>query len=421
MSERSFSRHVDSRYAWGVLALLMLIYVFSFIDRQIIAVLSPQIKGALDLSNLQIGYLYGTAFSFIYAFAGIPLGRLADLHSRKMFIASGLLVWSLATVASGFAGSLAALIIFRLLVGVSQAALSPAVYSLLSDYFSPSKRATVFSLYASSIFVGIGLSFLVGGSIAQAYDWRISLMAVGAPGILLALLAFGLVKEVPRASAQTSATYEHDMPVGKVIRYMVSKKTLVLHHIGFAFLAFTGYTVLSFVGTVLADQYDAAYLIPHFGWFMMLTGASVVASGKLADRLARKHPSRRFIMGIVAGVACLPFYYYALFAQSGLGALIGMGAAVVISSSYNGVAAALVQYLVRPNMRGLAGGLYLFVISVVGFGIGPPFTGWLMDHVFTGPQGPGKSLMVVITACGILGSLCFLWAMRTYDDDAEED
>lgn len=412
---------ISSPYAWGVLALLMLIYILSFVDRQIVAVLATRIQAELSLSNLEVGYLYGTAFSFVYAFSGIPMGRLADVYSRKWLIAGGLLVWSLATMASGFAGSLAFLVGARMMVGVSESMLSPAVYSLLSDYFRPAQRATVFSLYSSSIFIGIGLSFLVGGSVAEAYDWRTAMIAVGAPGLLVAVAAFFLIRELPRGITQEHVSNEEPLPLMHVIRYILRKKTVILHHIGFSFLAFTGYTVLSFFGTVLVKMHNAAELIPHVGWFMMLTGGSVILSGKIADYLARENPERRFIMGIVAGVGGLPLYYFGLFAGSGLSALLLMGSAVVISSSYNGVAAALVQYLVKPNMRALAGGIYLFVISVVGFGIGPPLTGYLMDNVFTGPQGPAQSLMLVITICGIMGSVCFLAAMKTYAADAEAD
>ncbi|HKL18231.1 MAG TPA: hypothetical protein VJ905_04660, partial [Halalkalibaculum sp.] len=185
-------------------------------------------------------------------------------------------------------------------------------------------------------------------------------------------------------------------------------------------LALTGYTVLGFVGTVLKEVQGTQNLLPYYGWFMLATGLSVVLSGKAADLLANRWgPSKRFVMGMVAGLACLPLYYFGLFAGTGWTALILVGSANVISSSYNGVAAALIQYLVKPNMRALAGGLYLFVISVIGFGVGPPLTGWLMDAVFTGAYGPAKALMLVISCCGILGSICFLLAMRYYDIDAE--
>lgn len=411
---------VSSPYAWLVLGLVTLIYISSFVDRQIIAVLAPQIQQELSLSNFQIGLLYGTAFSFIYALCGIPMGRLADLYSRKVMIIGGLVLWSLMTVVSGFASSLTFLIVARFFVGISESALSPAVYSLLSDYFRPDQRATVFSIYAAGIFVGIGVAFLGGGSVAQAYNWRTSLWVVGAPGLLIALVAWFAIRELPRGLTQSRQRYKAVESFGEVIRYILRKKTVRYHFLGFSFLAFTGYTILGFIGIVLKDIHHASSLIPQYGWFMAATGLSVMASGKAADWLAaRWDGSRRFVMGIVAGLAGLPLYYYGLFAESSLTALIFIGLANIISSSYNGVAAAILQYLVKPNMRALAGGLYLFIISVVGFGIGPPLTGWLMDTVFTGSYGPAKALMLVFTCCGILGSICFLLAMRTYEQDME--
>jgi MFS family permease len=411
---------VSSPYAWLVLGVLTLIYISSFVDRQVIAVLAPQIQQELSLSNFQVGILYGTAFSFIYAICGIPMGRLADIYSRKVMIVAGLVVWSLMTLLSGFATSLSFLIVARFFVGISESALSPAVYSLLSDYFRPAQRGTVFSIYAAGIFVGIGLAFLGGGSIAQTYDWRTALIAVGIPGLIIGVIAWLVIKELPRGITQTKARYNIETSFWEVIQYILKKKTVVLHFAGFSFLAFTGYTILGFIGIVLKDVHDAASLTPQYGWFMLATGASVMASGRAADWLAAKWDgSRRFVMGIVAGLACLPLYYFGLFAESAKTALILIGLANVISSSYNGVAAAILQYLVKPDMRALAGGLYLFIISVIGFGVGPPLTGWLMDTIFTGGYGPAKALMLVISCCGVLGSICFLLAMRNYENDRE--
>jgi MFS family permease len=325
------------------------------------------------------------------------------------------------TFVSGFATSLSFLIVARFFVGISESALSPAVYSLLSDYFRPEQRAMVFSIYAAGIFVGIGVAFLGGGSIAQAYDWRTSLMAVGAPGILIAIVAWFVIRELPRGITQTNQRFDTEASFAEVVSYILKKKTVRYHLLGFSFLAFTGYTILGFIGIVLTDIHDAGSLVPQYGWFMLATGLSVMISGKAADWLARKFDaSHRFVMGMVAGLACLPLYYFGLFAESATMALVLIGFANVISSSYNGVAAAILQYLVKPNMRALAGGLYLFVISVIGFGVGPPLTGWLMDTIFTGSYGPGKALMLVFTCCGILGSVCFWRAMQSYEQDVEE-
>lgn len=419
-TKKEVKKIVGSRYAWLVLGLLTLIYITSFVDRQIIAVLATRIKTSLQLTNTQIGLLYGTAFSFIYAFCGIPMGRMADLYSRKKMIVIGLLVWSIATFLSGFAAGLTFLITARVFVGIAEAALSPAVYSLLADYFKPDQRATVYSIYASGIFLGVGVAFLVGGNIAEAYNWHTSLKAVGLPGVLVAGVAWILIKELPRGATQAGARYHTERSLGEVLQYILSKKTVWLHFLGFSFLAFTGYTILAFIGIVLKQIHHAQGLIPAYGWFMFCTGLSVIASGRIADYIAgRWGDSKRFVMGIVAGIACLPFYYFGLFAESALAALVFIGIANIISSSYNGVAPAIIQYLVKPDMRALAGGLYLFVISVIGFAVGPPLTGWLMDHIFTGAYGPAKALMLVFTCCGLAGSICFLLAMKTYKNDAE--
>lgn len=407
------------RYKFRLLFLLFIIYILSFVDRQIVAVLASQIRLDLDLSNLQIGLLYGTAFSFIYALAGIPMGRIADQWSRKGMIAIGLFIWSLVTVLSGFAGSFAFLVICRMLLGLSQAMLSPAAYALLAESFSPDKRARVFSVYASGIFIGVGLSFLVGGSVSVLYDWRISMMTVGVPGLILAPFAWFLIRDV-RKSEDTKKHPAVRETIAQ-LSYMLKKRTVLLHLTGFSALACTGYTILAFFSTVMTDLFQRPDLVPHYGWFLFGVGGMVILSGTVADILAKKDPARRFWMGIFAALGGIPFYIAGLYSDDGFSALIFMGLGVLISSSYNGVAAALIQYFVKPTMRSLAGGLYLFVISVAGFGLGPPVTGWLMDNYFSGSYAISNSLLTVIIVCGFIATISFTAAMRFYDEDVVEE
>lgn len=403
-------------YAWLVLGLLFLIYISSFVDRQIVAVLGTAIRDDLGLSNTQIGVLYGPAFSLIYAICGIFMGWFADQFSRKRIILIGLLIWSLMTVASGFASSFVFLVTARFFVGVSQSALSPAVYSLLADYFPPEKRARVFSVYASGIFVGVGLSFLIGGSVAETYDWREAMKIVGWPGLVIAVIGFLLIREPKRRSGKSDHSASEFF---EVLRFILKKKSVRYYLAGFSLLSLSGYTILAFVGTVLNDTFEAPSMISQYGWFMFLAGVGVNASGWLADKLAIKYgPEKRFVMGIVAALGGLPFYYFGLMAESVVTAFVLIGIGNVIASSYNGVAAALIQYFVKSNMRGMAGAVYLFVISIVGFGIGPPVTGWLIDHVFTDLYGPSKALLVVFTVCGVLATLSFFKAMQHYHEDA---
>ena len=404
---------MSKKATYGTVLLFTLIYVLSFVDRQIVAVLGVQIRDALQLNNFQIGLLYRPAFSFIYAVAGIPMGRLADKTSRKAMICLGLIIWSIMTVVSGFATSFIFLVTARLFVGLSQAMLSPAVYSYLADTFSHEKRATIFSFYTCGIFIGVGLSFLIGGSISLVYDWRIAMVAVGIPALVIAPLTWWLLSEPKRPYHKT----KNENNIISEIAELLKKRTIRWHLIGFSCLACTGYTLLAFVGNLFSDTFNQPGLIPNFGWFMMGVAITVVLSGRMADWLARKKPERRFWMGIVAALGGLPFYLFGLFQPDTTTAFICVGVGVLISSSYNGVAAALLQYFVRSDQRALAGGVYLFVISIAGFGMGPPLGGWLIDSVYSGPYAVSYSFITIMIFCSTLATISFVQAMKSYDQD----
>jgi MFS family permease len=205
---------VGGAYAWYVLGVLFVVYVFNFVDRQIISILAQDIKAGLGLGDAQIGFLYGTAFAIFYALFGIPLGRLADSWYRVRLIGLGLTVWSGMTALSGFASSYAQLAVARVGVGIGEASASPAAYSLLGDYFPRERRALALAIYSAGLFVGAGLSLPLGGWAAQTWSshfplptaplglagWQAAFLAVGIPGLLLALWVITL-REPPRGLA----------------------------------------------------------------------------------------------------------------------------------------------------------------------------------------------------------------------------
>jgi MFS family permease len=191
-----------SAYGWYALLVLVLVYVINFVDRQIISILAQDIKHDLHLQDAQIGFLYGTAFAVFYALFGIPLGRLADSWYRGRLIALGLGLWSTMTALSGFASSFGMLATARIGVGIGEASASPAAYSMISDYFPKEKRATALSIYSAGLYIGGGLSLPVGGLISSRWNtayphaadaplglvgWQAAFLAVGIPGLLLAL------------------------------------------------------------------------------------------------------------------------------------------------------------------------------------------------------------------------------------------
>ena len=401
------------------LFLFFLAYILSFVDRQIVAVLGVQIREAFELGNLQVGLLYGTAFSVIYALAGIPMGWLADRFSRKWMIVIGVAVWSLMTVLSGVVASFTFLIVARMILGLSQAMLSPAVYSLLATQYSASQRATIFSVYASGIFIGVGLSFLVGGSIAEVYDWQTAMISVGWPGLILAVAIAGIVVEPQRENQREHRLRESRSPRVQPLRAILQNRSVRLHFVGFSLLACTGYTLLAFLSTFFADVFQRSDLVPDFGWFFFGVAFMVILSGRVADRLARIGASRRYWMGILSAGA-LPIYVLGLWSTDPVWAFGLLGIGVLIGSSYNGVATAILQSYVPDHQRGLITGLYLFVISIAGFGFGPPLAGWMMDSLFNDDQGIQLSLTLLFTGCNVLAAI-FLWRAKVrYDADALE-
>lgn len=399
------------------LIILSLIYVSSFVDRQIIAVVGESIRIDLGLNFTALGWLYGPAFSWVYAVMGLIMGSLADRYSRVRIILIGAATWSVATLVSGWASSLGFLIAMRMALGLSQAALSPAVYSLLADWFSPAKRATVFSVYASAIFIGVGLSFLIGGSVAQYYDWRVSLQVVGIGSLLLVLLGFFGLKEPVRNPDHQSAGL-HARQVLRDVQDLLAKPAVRYHLLGFSLLAMSGYTLLAFVGSIFRTAYDRSDLVPSYGWFLFGTALAVNLAGWMTDRWAERYGDRnRLVWGWVSGLGALPLLAIGLHTTSVEWAFWAIGIANIIASSYNGVAAATIQFFAQDHQRGIAGALYLFVVSIVGFGAGPPLAGWLSDQVFKGPMAVSLAVWWIYLGCGIVSALAFYKAREYYTND----
>src|SRR5689334_10817862 len=179
---------VTDRYRNYVVWLLFVVYVFNFVDRQILSIVMEPIKKELGLHDWQLGVLSGLAFAFLYSTLGIPIARMADHKSRVNIITWSMVVWSSFTAITGWAGSFWHVLFARVGVGIGEAGCSPPAYSLISDYFEPKKRATALSIYSMGVYGGGAVGLLVGGYVAQHYGWRAAFWVCGAPGVLLALL-----------------------------------------------------------------------------------------------------------------------------------------------------------------------------------------------------------------------------------------
>ncbi len=234
-SEPAAAPAASPAYSRYVLAVLVLVYVLNFLDRQIITILAEDIKRDLGISDAEIGFLYGTAFAVFYAVFGIPLGRLADVWSRRTLIALGLGFWSLMTALSGVARNFGQLAVARFGVGIGESSATPAAYSMLSDSFPARLRATVIAIYSSGIYIGAGLGILIGGQIVDRWDaafeagsapfglvgWQAAYLAVGLPGVLLALWVATL-REPVRGAMDGIVTPPHPHPFREFFRELLS-------------------------------------------------------------------------------------------------------------------------------------------------------------------------------------------------------
>jgi len=285
---------VNTGYARYVLGVLIVVYIFNFIDRQIISILAEEIKADLGIGDAQIGFLYGTAFAIFYAVFGIPLGKLADVWNRKQLIAIGLSFWSLMTAASGFAKSYGALAACRFGVGVGEASATPAAFSMLSDYFPPRMRATVLAIYSSGIYIGAGIGLFLGGAVVEAWyqwypdpsdaplglkPWQTAFLTVGLPGVLVAAWVWTLREPIrgmseglhsarnPHPFATTAATLVSVLPIASLFGlYRVGGIAAVRTNLFIALLV-----VVLFYGMYLVMPTALQWLMLGLGVYITLT------------------------------------------------------------------------------------------------------------------------------------------------------
>jgi len=224
-------------YSWYVLFVLVLVYVFNFVDRQILSILNEDIKADLGLSDAHMGFLFGTAFAMFYAIFGIPLGRFADIWVRKNMISIGLMFWSLMTVLSGTAKGFGSLAAYRIGVGIGESSASPAAFSMLGDYFPPRLRATAVAIYSSGVYIGAGVGMLIGGQVVERWNyafpiaaeapfglvgWQAAFFAVGLPGLLLTLWVWTLKEPQRGQSEGLRAPDKHPHPFRELARELAA-------------------------------------------------------------------------------------------------------------------------------------------------------------------------------------------------------
>jgi predicted MFS family arabinose efflux permease len=417
VSEPEFSRGY-TRYALG---LLLLVYIFNFIDRQVLAILLEDIKLDLGVSDTAMGFLSGLAFALFYTFAGIPVARWADRGSRRTIIALGLALWSAMTVTCGFARSFAQLALARVGVGIGEAAGTPPTHSLISDYFPPERRATAMSIYATGIYLGAMTAYLAGGYLKEFFDWRTAFLIVGVPGIPLALLVRLTLREPTRGYWERATTQAEAVPFADVLRLLFRQRTFVFLVIAASCQSLSGYGFLAWSPTFLirVHQMGGVEIGIWLGLTIGIAGAlGAYLGGLIGDRFAERDERAYLYLAAIVSLASLPFAAGFLLEPDRVWALCAFVPFYLLGAMYVGPLWSLVQGLVHVRMRATASAILLFILNLVGLGAGPLLVGFLNDQLDPrfGPEAIRYSLMFV-AAIGGLAAIFFWIASRSLLDD----
>jgi predicted MFS family arabinose efflux permease len=412
---------ISIAYSRYVLAVLFVVYVFNFIDRQVLSILLDPIKQDLGVSDTAMGFLSGPAFALFYTFAGIPIARWADRASRRSIIALGLTLWSAMTAASGLARSFLQLALARVGVGIGEAAGSPPAHSLLSDYFAPERRATALAIYATGVYVGAMIAFLAGGYIRDHFDWRIAFIAVGLPGLPLALLVRFTVREPPRGHSESGPADTRSAGMMEVIRFLLKRRSFVYIVAGACCQAMSGYGVLAWGPTFLGrvHQMGGVEIGIWFGLSIGLGGTlGATLGGAIADRLGARDQRWYMFLSAIVTLAGVPFVVGFLLLDDALLALLCFIPFYVLAAMYVGPMLSMTQGLVKLRMRATASAILLFMLNIFGLGAGPQLIGFLNDQLSDrfGLEAIRYSLLLVGIVGG-LASIFFLQASRTLRQD----
>ena len=374
------------RYRYLVVGMLVIVYTLNFLDRQMISILAEPIRKDLSLTDTELGMLGGIFFAAFYTFFGIPVGWLADRMKRIWIMSGACALWSLFTMGCGAATSFAQLAIMRMGVGIGEAGGSPPSYSLISDYFPPKERGTGLAIYSLGVPLGSMLGAALGGWVAAHYGWRMAFYAVGAPGVVMALVLLLVVREPKRGGLDAFAlgkdAHEPAPPLLSAVGSYFANRTLLLVAISSGLSAFVGYAGLAWNPPFLmrVKGMSLTEVAAYYSLVLGITGViGTFAAGWLADRLTQI--DRRWYAWIpaIAFTLTIPFWLAILWAPTWQLTLLFIAGPALLNSMYLAPALAVVQNAVPPAMRTISGATLLFVLNLVGLGGGPVFVGRISD------------------------------------------
>lgn len=368
-------------YPGIVLAMLLVVYTFNFLDRQILGILAKPIKESLSLSDAQFGAIGGTAFAILYSVLGVPLALLADRVGRTKVIAGSLVVWSGFTALCGTAAGFWSLFLYRLGVGVGEAGGVAPSYALIADYFPVERRARALGIYSMGIPIGLGLGVLLGAYIAANVNWQTAFITVGIAGILVAPIFLWIVRDRPRAPVAADAP-----PVLSVVPILMKKPAYWLLSIGAGCSSMAGYGLALWVPNIIAVHYgwtEKADLI-KVGQFMaalFLIGGTtgIFLGGVIADRLGKLDRAWYARLPAIAWLITAPTFMIGLYTPSPWIAWFVLLIPNALNTLWLGPIITAAQHLAPSRMRAGTSGTFLLVNNLLGLGLGPLLMGALSD------------------------------------------
>jgi len=417
MSRPEPSEWPSERRGWIVTFILLIAFTFSFVDRQVLNLLVEPIRQDLQVSDTRISFLQGLAFAVTYILASVPIGRLVDRFNRVGIMIGGVLVWSATTIACGLSRNYTQLLIARFGVGAGEAALTPAAWSVLADYFRPERLARPISVYLMGPYLGAGLAMIAGAEVldwSRTVDevslplvgvvapWQATFIAVGLPGILVvALLA--TIREPERKGRQASQA--EVPPWREVWAYLLAhRKVYGALHLGVPFIVVMLYGLQGWTPTILLRVYewDLADAGRAYGLIALVAGSAGVLTGPVVSRWLvqrgyRDAPLRIAMLGALMAtlsLISLPFQ------PTGELALVSIGFASFSVTLPLALITTVMQEVTPNNMRGVVNGLYVVTTNVLGLALGPTLVAASTDCIFADTLAVAKSLALVSLVVG---------------------
>ena len=415
--------HGPSRgYARLVLGMLLLVYTFNFLDRQILGILAQPIKAELGLTDTQLGALGGIAFALLYSTLAIPLALVADRTSRSWVITISLGIWSAFTALCGVATGFWQLFLFRLGVGVGEAGGVAPSYALVSDYFPPERRARAMAVYNMGVPIGLASGALLGGWLAGVVNWRWAFLIVGVAGLILAPIFRLIVREPRRGGSDAASAIPYErVPVRTVFATLAKKPSFWLLSFAAAFSSLCGYGLAFWTPSILIRSFgfDLLGASRFFGALLLAGGVSgVLLGGVLADRFGGKDRGAYAKLPAVAWVISMPLFAAGFLAESATTAWLLLVIPNALNILWLGPITTAVQHLVPPPMRATASASFLFINNLIGLGGGSLVMGALSDAM-TRRFGEEALRYSAVAATGfyLVAALLALFAVRTLRKD----